>query len=451
MPSGTAAGVSVLPAASALCVPAPPGVVVVPSTEPDDEVAQILGVLGGDRWLSVDEAAAELGRRRAAALEEPVVHARACRAAAVAARAAAVGARPGLATVPSGLTPTIVRSAARTVVEAAETLRAARDAVGARPGYDGRAARAAREAQADVERACRDRAAALPRTSPVLTRANLGAGALVLGRAASEAFDRAFFLVAVLPLGALGYAAHAVIAPARRARAAARRRWAELRSMNVSTMAGLAALEERAGAWERRAARVAAAEADFRVARDTWRSLVGRSVALASSERLAADLEVTAELDAAARSADDAWSQAVEAIQVVEDTAGTGEAPLVVLDPDPAADHDDRLLAVQRLAELAGATTVVVVVAEPAAIEAPHPDGVDRVGEPAAPVEATPPPPARPSVPAPVPVRSPRTAPVGDGGIVDLRERVKAGLLRLRGRAAPRHDSPAPDSVAAKG
>ena len=452
----TPAGVSVLPNASALPVPAPPGLVIVPAADPAGTAADIAGLVGGGHCHTVGEALEELAARRAAALEAPAALARARRADASAALAAAAPVRPGLSTVPAGLTAAAVRAAAHNLVEASETLHAAREAVGSRPRYAEDLAAVARAAQADVHQTRLDRTAAMPRANAVLVQANLGAAAIVVGRVASEAFDQAFFLVAVLPLAALVYAAHTVIAPARRARAAARRRWSALRAMNVSTMAGLAALQERAGAWERRAARLRAAEAELRAARDSWTALVGNAVAIASAGRLAADLEAAAVLDGTARAAAAAWSDAVVALQEAEDMAGTGWPPLVVLIGDRSDDPVADRLAQQQLAQLAGAATVVLIVAAPAPAEV-VPDAVAEEAEAEAAVD-----PsgdshegrvARP-VPAPVPV------PVGagthrtgsaTGGIVDLRERVRAGLHRLRAFTSSPRDPAASGPTAASG
>lgn len=429
----TPAGVSVLPDASALPVPAPPGLVFVPAAEPAGTAADIAGLIGGGRFLTVGEALEELAARRAAALDPPTARARARRADATAAVAAALHVRPGLSTVPAGLTATEVRAAAHRLAEASEALHAAREAVGGRPKYDADLAADARAAQADVLQTRLDRAAALPRANTVLVQANLGAVAIVVGRVASESFDRAFFLVAVLPLAALVYAVHTVVAPARRARAAARRRWSALRAMNVSTMAGLAALEERAGAWERRAARMRAAEAERRGAHDAWTSLVGSAVAIASASRLAADLEAAAALEEAARLASAAWSDAVIALQEAEDMVGTGWPALVVLGTDRTDVPTANGLVRRQLAHLAGAATVVLIVAEPAPPAVLPDEAAEEPGatvDPAGGVEETP-------VPRPVPVpvgvgagaRQPESA---TGGIVDLRERVRAGLHRLR-------------------
>ncbi|MGI8685978.1 MAG: hypothetical protein ACR2MO_12980 [Acidimicrobiales bacterium] len=450
MPSGTAAGVFVLRHDTALPAPPPPGLTVVPAAgaaAAEGTGAAIAGMLGADGFVTVDDALAALARRRAQAAAGPSEHLRTCATSAADARAAVEKGRLGLSTVPAGLSAVTVRSALYAVAEAVEAVHAAREAVGSRPGYDDEAATAARAAQAEVEQARVDRAGALPKANRVLTMANVGAGLLVLGRLASEAFDGAFLLVAVLPTAAVGYAVHAVIAPARRARAAARRRWAALRSMNVSTLAGLAALEERAGAWERRAARLTEAEAELRVAREVWRSLVGGAVAFASAGRLANDLDAFATLERAAEGAARAWAGAAVALQAAEDAVPAGH-PVVVLDPDPDAADEVRSAAVRSLADLAGATTVVLVVAEPVPVvpAVEEPDDVEEMQDeaPSWPAPALVP---QPVPPPPVPI----AAAPADSGIVDLRERVRAGLQRLRARSGPPHDRPEPGSVAAEG
>lgn len=437
-----------LPRGTTLPSPPPPGLTVVPAdgaAEAEGAGAAIAGVLGVRRCATVEEASALLARRRADAVAGATEHLRAAAVAAATARASVEKVRLSLSTVPAGLTAATVRSALHTVAEGVEAVREARDAVGGRPGHDAAAAATARAAQADVEQARRDRAAALPRANRILTMANAAAVVVVAARLASEAFDRLFVLVAVLPVAALGYAGYTVVAPIRRARAAARRRWSALRSMNVSTLAGLDALEERAGAWERRSARLTAAEADLRIAREAWRSLVGDGVALASAERLAADLEVSAVREEAAAAASHAWVGAALALQAAEDAPPAGE-PVVVLDPDPDADSKARWAAVRRLAALAGATPVVLVVAEPppAPAAAVDDDGAVTVEPP----ETAPAWPAPALVPYRRPAASRVPAAAGDGSaIVDLRERVKAGLLRLRARSSAPRDPSAPDSA----
>ena len=452
MPAGPAPGAFVLPPGSPLPPALPPGLVVVQTTDPDATVAGVLAATGAADALPAGEAARQLRRRRAGELAAPRTLVAERRDAAGAARAALQSRPAGLATVPPGLLAAQVRSAARNTLEAVENLRVAREAVGDRPSYDQDAARLAREAQSDVERARQDRASALPRANWVLTRANAFAAVLVVGRLWHEAFDRTFVFVIAVPLVALAYAVHVVLEPVRRGRAAGRRRWSALRSMNVSTMAGLAALEERTGAWQRRAARVKTAEAEVREERDIWRRLVGESVALASADRLAIDLDKAEALEAAAGTGDRAWAEAALALQAAEDTIGRGGAPVVVLDPDVEVEPEARQRAMERLAALAGAATVVMVVAvpEPAVEAAPVAE------EPAAeeePVLALLPPPAtrRPAlapVPAPPgPLPGPSRVPVEAGvpaahgsGIVDLRERVRAGLQKLRARSTPQRD-----------
>lgn len=508
MPSGTATGASVLAGADAVPAPPPPGLSVVGAADVDLAGVLLAGRLGSALPLTVDEAGAELRRRRERVVAAPTERVRALRATASAARDAATGGRRGLSSVPPDLSAAAVRAAARRLHDAAEAVRAAREVVGSRPEYDERAAAEARAAQVDVDQARSDGARALPRASRALVIANAGALAIVVGRAMTEAFDRAFVLVAVLPVVALAYAARAVFGPARRARAAARRRWSALRSMGVSTLPGLAALEERAGAWERRAARVTTAEHGFARARDEWRSLVGDAVALASAERLAADLDAAASLDAAAADAEAAWAAAAVELQVVEDTFGLGGAPLVVI--APGADRGLTGSPGDALAALAGATPVVVVVFAPEpVVVAPEPITPVVVAAPplsavpaswatapptprqapagAAAVAASTPPAASmalaPALAAPigppdsVPLdgrpdrRDPASAirlarglsPVATepaagthehdalGVIVDLRDRVKAGLLRLRARSGPPRSPSAGGSAAAGG
>ncbi len=456
MPSGTAAGIFVLPPGTTLPSPLPPGLTVVlaaGAAAAEGTGAAVAGILGAALCATEDEAVAVLSARRAGAVEGALAHLREGAAAAAAAMTATDMVRVGLSDVPAGLSAASVRSAARTVGEAVEAVHAAREAVGSRPGYDEASATAARAAQAEVDQARMDRGGALPRAARMLTMANVGAALVVAGRVVSEAFDRAFVLVALAPLAALGYAAHAVIEPARRSRAAARRRWSALRAMNVSTLAGLAALEERAAAWERRAARLTAAEAELRGVRELWRSLVGDAVALASAERLAADLDAFAAIEQAEREAARAWAESAADLQAAEDTVPAG-APLVLVDADPEADPDVRAAAVRRLATVAGATPVVFVVAEPVptAIVAEDAPTSSDIAPPDDSQVGAPPWPAPALVPERVPSRPVPVATVNNNsGVVDLRERVRAGLLRLRARTGPPRTPPAPGSVAAEG
>lgn len=448
------AGVLVLRDASALPVPAPPGVVVVLAPdvrEAADEIARILDAA----CLPPDEARAELERRRREHLAEPVARLAACGERAAAARVAAAHSPAGLRSVPAGLDGAAVRAAARAVSDAVRALDEARGAVGRRPCHDPGAAAAARAAQAEVEQARRDRWSAMPAATRVLLAANLGSGTVVAGRIASESFDRAFVLVPVLPVLALGYAAATVLGPVRRSRAAARRRWAALRSMDVSTLAELAALEQRAAAWRLRAGAVAAAESDLRAARHAWHALVGDAVSLASAGRLAADLDAAAALQAACAVADHAWADAAVALQVAEDTAGTGRPAVVVADPARAVRAGVRRRALDHLAAAAGATTVVVVVDEESVPKrsrpAPAPVPVAALVAPG-PVAAAP----AAHRPRPLPVRPGPATPhrrrpgARERVIVDIRERVRGGLQRLRARAdaAAR---PRPGSAATRG
>ncbi|HET7488180.1 MAG TPA: hypothetical protein VFJ85_09640 [Acidimicrobiales bacterium] len=456
MPSGTDAGVLALPSVSLVPDPPPPGAVLVPASDAAASALVLAGALGAGPPLTEDEAAAELAERRQAALAPLAERVRRLGEEARAARVqadAAVDAHPGLRTLPRGLTSHAVRDTAHAVHLAAERLREARDAVGARPSFDAAAAAQARAAQADVEHTRWERGDALRRTLPVLAAANLLAACIVAGRLATEAFDAAMLLVAVLPLLGLAFTATSVAVPAHHARLAARRRWSALRSMNVSTLAGLTVLEERAAAWDRRAARVTAAEEELRAAGGAWRTLVGGTVALTSADRLAADLDIAERAAAPAVAAETAWAEAAAGLQAAEDTFGAGHPPLVVVDPDPTVAAVTRLATLRRLALLGGATPVILVGAGmPAAVEAGAPVAGDtdrpparhRVRPPAAPA----PPPARRPVREPVavgawraaasavPSRPPSPAPAGAARAAEeLGRRVRSGLVKLKDRA----------------
>ena len=423
MATGVVPGVIVLPSADRLSLPPPPGVVLVASTDAEGTALQLLRALAVDEYHDPGEAKAELVRRRELDLSSPRDHARRCRVGATAAWAEAEAALARLSPRLAGLDPAAVRRAARAVAAALEALDTARSTLGRRPPFDGDAARAAHQAQHDVERARRERWSGIPQANARLTMANVGAGALVAGRLVTDAFDPAFFLVAVLPLGALGYTAHTVIRSVRRRRGAARRRWMALRSQGVSTMAGLAALEARAGAWTHRAGRLKVAESDVACAEAAWRSLVGEGVAVADADGVVSDLETLAQLDRRATAMAAAWAEAALVLQRAEDLAGRAHPPLVILDSRRSSGSEARRRGVEELAGLAGAASVVVVVRKPARTRPAVPSVAD----------------ADLAVPA-----------SENAVVVDLRDRVLAGLHRLRSRSG-RYQRPSPGSAAADG
>lgn len=409
-------GVFVWTPASLLRVPAPPGVVVVSSGDKAQSAVEIARTLGADRWLYAEDAVVALERRRVEVLAtyRETLHETGTRAAA--ARVRAAGMRPGLSTVPTGLTAGMVRAAARRVAECKGELHAARELVGIRPMYDEATGSAARAADAEAKAARRACSAALPRLAMALAVASLAAGSLVVGRLLYESLDGVFFLIALLPLAALIYSTQAVIAPAHRARVAARRRWAALRSIGVSTFGALAALEDRSAEWVELSLQLhAAAEQALQAALGSWHDMVGDAVALTSVERLAADLEAVA---AATSSTELAWALSAAALQAAEDTFGADQRPIVVLNPDPIINTN----ALQRLAAAAGRTTVVVVTADPQAEQEAAPAPATRSVRPiTSPRRAA------------QPVRC--SAPIPAAGATDLRERLKAGWQRLRRQA----------------
>lgn len=411
---GSPPGVHALVCAAELPVPPPPGVTVVPAPDPWQAAGGVARALGVARMFTAAEACEELDRRHEERMAEARHRARACADAAEAARERAAAARSavpdGMPDVPAGA----LRQTAREVEDALAELRAGRRTLGPRPHVDAETAHDAREAQVIVDLARLQRAALAPLVGRILAVANAGALAIVAGRVASEAFDPVFVLVAVLPLGALGVVASMVGHNVRRGRRAARRRWAALRSLDVCTLAALDAREAEARAWDARAARMAERRRDLVRAQAAWEALVGPGVRVVDAAGLADAVEEATALEAEAEAADEERVQAAARLQAAED-AGVGGAPVVVVDAGSSPERRDAL--VRRMAARAGRTPVVVVTA--AAVAAP--------------------------APRPAPATEPRPAPApadGEPYVVDLRERVLAGLLRLRARQTSRHDPP---------
>ena len=424
--------------------PVPPGVVVVAARDVGRATRRLVRVLDAASYSSPEEARHELARRRAASVGPHLTRLDECRAEATTARRdleeALASLRPGLA----GVRPEDVADAAGAVYEAREVVGAARAGLGPRPALDEALARSAHEAQGALEEARQARGTRLPEAVSLLTMANCGAGVLVLGRMFSEAFDAAFVLVAALPLAALGYAGSVVVRDVNRCRRAARRRWMALRAMDLCTMAGLASREAEVRGWEERSGRAHAAGARLAEAEAAWAGLVGPGLSVEAAPNLMAALEEVAELDRRAQEAEAAWVEAAAAIQCAEDLAGLGTEPLVVADRRPAQDHQGRALAA--LAEAAGLASVVVVrpVVAVAHSAPPEEEPEEPAGDqPAASAGAVPPIPAAhhgvPLVPA-----------AASSAVVDLRQRVLTGLLRLRSRPVPRDRRP-PGSVASGG
>ncbi|MGQ0520112.1 MAG: hypothetical protein ACT4PX_03030 [Actinomycetota bacterium] len=406
-------------------VPLPPGLVVVVARDAGRAARRLARSLGADRPRPAGDALEELGRRRGAELEPYRRRAEGCRLEAAEAATALEAARAALPPGLAGADPRLVRRLAGALASARSSVQTARAALGPRPELDRDAAREAHLAAEALEEARRRRGAGLPDAFSLLTLANAGAGALVVGRLLSEAFDPAFFLVAALPLAALAYTASVVIGDVRRCQAAARRRWTALRSLDLCTMAGLAAVEARDAEWSARAGRLARAQARRAAADRAWRGVVGPAVLADDAPRAVAELERVAGLEARCRAAGEAWRDAAAALQQAEDSAGAGQPPLVVLDASLAGDAALPVLA--RLADRAGRATVVVV--RPAvAMAPPRPAGRDPGTVPGAAVPPLPPVPA----------------------VVDMRERVLAGLQRLRSRH-PRSEGEPPGPVAAGG
>lgn len=411
-----------------IVVPPPPGVVVVVARDAGRAARRLARSLGADRPRPAAAVMEELGRRRRAGLEPYRRLAEGCRLEAAAATAALEAARAALPPGLAGADPRLVRRLAGALASARSSVRTARAALGPRPELDRDAARQAHLATEALDEARRRRGTRLPNACSLLTVANGGAGALVVGRLLSEAFDPAFFLVAVLPSAALAYTASVLIGDARRCQAAARRRWTALRSLDLCTMAGLAAVEARDAEWSARAGRLARAQARRAAAGRAWRGVVGPAVLADDAPRAVAELERVAGLEARCRAAGEAWRDAAAALQQAEDSAGAGQPPLVVLDASLACDAATPVLA--RLADQAGRASVVVVL--PALAIAPsRPAGSDPGTAPGTAVPPVPP-------LAPVPA------------VVDMRERVLAGLQRLRSRH-PRSEAEPPGPVAAGG
>lgn len=428
--------------------PLPPGIVLVAAREPGRTARRLARELGAERWCTPAQALEELDRRRQASLVHHRRRAAECRAAAAEARAEVAAERAALATGLAGAAAAQVRVAAAEVRRSRRTVEAARSGLGPRPRLHDDAlatgaARAAHEAHAALEQARHQCGADLPQANSILSVANACAGTVVVGRLVSEAFDPAFFLVALLPLAALGYTVAVVGRHVRRCRALARRRWTALRSLDVCTMAALASLEQEAGDWTARSTKVAKAEKRLHEAETAWRSLVGTDADVSTAERIAVSLERLAELETSGREAADRWTDALVALQCAEDTFGRGHPPLVVLDRKA---RPDSLPSRSQLATAAGGGTVVLV--GPAlAMAARQPEPAPP--EPAEPAAVPPAPtPAPAGAPAPVPACVP--APAAASAVVDLRERVLAGLQRLRARQGRPEERP-PGSVAAGG
>ncbi|MFP5377592.1 MAG: hypothetical protein ACLGIO_12535 [Acidimicrobiia bacterium] len=376
MTAGELPGVDALASPADLPVPAPPGVHLVTAADPWSAAGAVARSLGARRLFTTAEATAELDRRRRASVAGP---GRALAAAAERARAAAGRAAAARAALPPGLAavaPGELRRAAEALDPATASVRAARAALGPRPHLDAEAAYEAREAQVLADLARVERAALAPRANAVLTAANLGAGAIVAGRLASPSLDPVFGLVAALPLGALGIVASMAAGNVRRSRAAARRRWAALRSLGLCTLAALDAREAAARDWDARAAGVAHRRRELVRARAAWEALAGPGAPPGRAGELVGALEEVAALDAEAAAAHRRWAGAAEGVQAAED-AGGGGAPLVVVDVGTPPGR--RAAALRALAERAGRSTVVVVAASGAASPPPATTGADPV------------------------------------------------------------------------
>jgi len=435
MMAGDVPGVRALASASELPVPPPPGVAVVRASDPWEAAGGVARSLGAARLFTAAEACEELDRRRDAALARARRHRDRCAAEAGAARARAATTADSTL-VPArlaGVSPAALGRAATNLEEAIASVRAARAALGPRPHVDEDVAHEAREAQVLVDLARLQRAALVPRVNRVLGTANAAASVIVAGRVVSEAFDPAFVLVAVLPLGALGVVGVMVGHTVRRSRSAARRRWAALRSLDLCTLAELEAREAEARAWDVRATGIAERRRKLVRARAAWEALVGPGVPVSRAASLVAALEEIATLDAEAEAAARAWADASERLQAAED-AGAEGAPIVVVEAGASPERHAEVL--RALARRAGRSPVVVVAAE-AGVARPAVDAPDA-----------------PDAPGPGP--EPQEAPVGPATgpaseepvVVDLRDRVLAGLLRLRARQAGRRDASPPGSVA---
>ena len=427
MMAGDVPGVRALGSASEVPVPPPPGVAVVRAADPWQAAGDVARSIGATRLFTATEACEELDRRHDAAVARARRHRDRCATEAEAARErAAAGVPAGVPPRLAGVSPVALRRAATAVEEAIASVRAARVALGPRPHVDEEVAHEAREAQVLVDLARLQRAALVPRANRVLGTANAGAALIVGGRVVSEAFDPAFVLVAVLPLGALAIVGTMVGHTVRLSRSAARRRWAALRSLDLCTLAELEAREVEARAWDVRATRIAERRRKLVRAQNAWEALVGPGVPVSRAASLATALEEVATLEAEAEAAARSWADASERLQAAED-AGAEGAPIVVVEAGASQERHGEVL--RALAERVGRSPVVVVAAvaaEPVVV---------TPGEPEPAPEA-----------APVGVAA---GPTSEGPVVvDLRERVLAGLLRLRARQAARRDASPPGSVA---
>ena len=395
---------------------------------PDEAAVKIAQLLGVGGTCTVSDATAELVRWREECLEAPLTVMRRARAAVASARAAAGAARRAVPVPVAGRAPSELRRAADQLLRATAEVARARLLVGPRPELDEEAAATARRAQADLDQARQNRRGTIERANRILAMGN-GAGALfVIGRVTAGSPDAVLLLAGALPLGALALGTQLVIADVRRSRLAARRRWAALRSMDLTTMSGLVEREARHKDWALSLSRLQQAEA--RCAREHvhWESLTGGRVAPGDVSQVVVLLESARAADARVRAAEAAWAEAAALVQRAEDAHGPARhRPVVVLH-----DRDARrplLAQLDHLISLAGTTTVVVVTRSADSSEKPS------------------------MLPAPDPGRSSGAGGRGNGAEPgsDLRDRA---LSRLRARLRPRAvlaAEPSPPGAAASG
>lgn len=388
------------------------GLSVLPAEDPAHAAGLAVDTLGGPPALSLPEALAELARRRDARVAAALARLRHAQAEAAVARATAGTAARRVPPAARGVAPAAVRAAAATLLAARRAVRATAS-LGPRPELDREAARRAHAAHASVLEARAAWRRRLGRTSRVLAAANVAGVVLVAARLRTAAVDPLFPLVAVLPLVALVHAGVTMAHGVRRARTATIARRAALDAAGVPTMSALAARTTRADAWEARAARLAAAGAAMEDAERSWRALVGLRVDPAQGEQVAGALVAAHAAHATLVDREAQCAAAAVGLQAAEDGAGAaGEPPLVVL-AERASDGDLAAL-LAHLAPPAGSSPVVVVV------------GV--VGAPV------------PSVPAVLP-----------GAVVDLGERVVAGVLHRLGRRGDHQTGASRPGAAAAG
>lgn len=410
-----------------------PGMVVVASRDVD--AGAVAASAGVETTIATADLAHQLGAHRdALARAEEALAAAEERLAAARSAAAAAAAR-----LPAGLQgrdAASLRKAGLAVAIAADAAEEARRAVGERPQLDLVAAAAAFDADEEVHEARAGGEEGLARANVVLAGANALALLIVATRVRTPAVDPLFVVVVGAPLAALGFTALAVVRTARQVAAAARARSDALRTTGLTTMTGLAARHARFRAWEERTHAADAAGRALAEARRRWDALVGDAASGADPEVLSGVL-------------DDAARTAALAAETERDTLDAREAvaravpTLVIVDGqgDSASGSVDTAI-LDDLERLAARTRIVLLTGDDTTLSWARARGDAGDGAP---------PPEEPADDAEAghPVGTEGDDVVSAAPVVDLRDRLAAGLTRLRSLTGTAHDPP--DDVAASG